>query len=527
MPIEYKPIKVPVKEDSKRTDSVGTDDIKKTDAEAELYRLISRFEKTFADAGENQFHRRDAIYEACSILLSQSESVQELFIEHFIDKFEWIGKRDFTSRMTRLRKKKAEDENDNQAVALPEVDRIESYLSDMFELRYNVISNKYEFKNTDRDNIFEEMDVYIILRKLRKKHIDVSANFILEIIKSDFTPRYNPIESYFKKLVKWDGQDHIKKLASYIMLHENDRERFELQFKKMFVRIIAGAFGRAVNKRCMVFVGGQDAGKSTFTRWLIPKPLKDYYTEDCDFSNKDGLISMTGNFIIGLDEIANMPRNDINMVKSIMSKDTIKVRLPYDRRDSLLIRRSSFIASTNDEEFLTDPTGNVRWICFLLQGRGLNWAYKKDIDIDMVWAQAYYLLNSEFFYDLTKEELEENELSNMQFMTKTTEIELIPRFYMAADKNDEGVLFWQATDFYNDLNKRFEGARLNINLSNLGKALRALKFKRESKWDKDTGLSRWGYFIKIHDKALWKKENNVTRYSDSSQMPMNTEFDNK
>lgn len=517
MSIEYKPIEPTDEDTSNKTPS--------PDSESMVYKLIAKYQKLFADCKDNELRRRDFLDESCIEVLNLKESHQDFFVDEILKTETNISRKKYLQRLSTLRKKRLEDANDNQAVAIPEVDIIESHLISMFDVRYNVISNKYEYRNTCLDNKFEEFDIYTILRTFRKRHIEASSTFILEIIKSNFTPKHNPIDEYFKALPTWDGTDYIEKLATYIIVHDNDRERFNRHFKKMFVRIIAAAYGRAVNKRCMVFVGGQDAGKSTFVRWLIPKFLKEYYSEDCDFGNKDGLISLTSNFIIALDEIANLPRNDINTIKSIMSKDTIKVRLPYDRRDSMLVRRSSFIASTNDEEFLTDPTGNVRWICFLLKGRGITWSYKKDIEIDKVWAQAYYLMNNGFAYDMDRVELEENELSNMQFMTKTTEIELIPRFYMPGTKGDQNVMFWQATDFYNDLIKRFEGTKLNINLINIGRALRAMKFQRDGKRIKDTGLTRYGYYIALRDQSLWKIENNITEQTNNTLQP-NTDFDN-
>ena len=486
MPLEYKEIKPNNTPGNAKSSEVG-----------ELDGIIKKFDKLFTDAGDNELKKRDVIYLSCADLLKLRESAREIFIDHFTTNLKWLKKRDFVTRMNKLSKKNAEDENDNQAVAIPEVDMIENYLSSMFEVRFNVISNKFEYKNADNSEVFEELDEFVIARRLRKKHIDVSVSFIREIIKSDFTPAYNPIEDYFKKLLKWDGTDHIEKLASYIHVNEYDRERFKRHLKKMFVRIVAAAFGRSVNKRCVIFVGGQDSGKTTLERWFCPDALKAYYSEDVDFSNKDGLISMGSNFMIIIDELANLPRNDLNQMKAVMSKDMIKVRLPYAHRDSLIKRRCSFLANTNEEEFLSDPTGNVRWIAFFIKDRGINWKYKDDIKIDDVWAQAYYLLNNGFYYDMDTNELEENERANIQFMTRTTELELIPRFYVKADKNEEGAMFWQATDFYNNLVEIFEGSRLNISLSQIGKALRSLRFIRVSKYNNENGISTWGYWIKF------------------------------
>jgi predicted P-loop ATPase len=76
----------------------------------------------------------------------------------------------------------------------------------------------------------------------------------------------------------------------------------------------------------------------------------------------------------------------------LFSRDFINERLPYDRRTSILERRASFIGSTNNIQFLSDDTGSVRWLCFEIES--INWKYNDEIDIDLVYAQAYHLYQS-------------------------------------------------------------------------------------------------------------------------------------
>src|SRR5690606_22525402 len=112
-------------------------------------------------------------------------------------------------------------------------------------------------------------------------------------------------------------------------------------------------------------------------------------------------------------ELSTLNKQEINAQKSLMSRSYIKVRHPYDRKPTMEPRRASIIGSTNKAEFLTDDTGSVRWLCFTLIG--INWKYKQEIDINRVWSQAYSLYKSGFEYNMTAEEITENELANNQF----------------------------------------------------------------------------------------------------------------
>ena len=98
---------------------------------------------------------------------------------------------------------------------------------------------------------------------------------------------------------------------------------------------------------------------------------------------------------------------EINQLKSIMSAEVIKVRLPYAKTPISMPRIASFIGSTNKTDFLQDETGNVRWICFELT-KPFYFNYRDDISIDELWLYAYQLYLNGFDYQLTAAEQTEN-----------------------------------------------------------------------------------------------------------------------
>ena len=118
-----------------------------------------------------------------------------------------------------------------------------------------------------------------------------------------------------------------------------------------------------------------------------------------------------------------------------MQRPTVKVRLPYGERPELLKRRCNFVASTNRMEFLNDETGSVRWVCFWITK--IDHDYSKKIDINKVWAQAYHLFKeTNFNYQLTPAEIEENEQANKTFIIRSPEMELIQKFMIPATKEE-------------------------------------------------------------------------------------------
>ncbi len=267
---------------------------------------------------------------------------------------------------------------------------VEEYLKEQYDLRYNEIAVEIECKNED-DNKFEPINENRIYIDLKRNCINISQSDLAALLRAGRLPVFNPFKDYFTNLPKWDGTtDHIAHFYKYITA--KDQNRFNTQLKKMLVRCIACGFGISFNKHAFILMGGQSGGKSTLCRWLCPDTLKDYYTENLSADNKDNLTSLCQNFIINLDELAALSKMDLNGLKSMLSRDYVKVRLPYDRKATVHKRRASFFGSTNKDEFLNDETGSVRWLCFEILK--INWDYKKDLNIDLIWAQALSLFNA-------------------------------------------------------------------------------------------------------------------------------------
>jgi len=363
----------------------------------------------------------------------------------------------------------------------------EEYLSRNFDLRNNVVSNKFEYRRKGEIE-WEEMNENNMFIQLQKDGINISLNHLVALLKSDFVKKYHVFREYFQRLPQWDGNtDHIKKLTSF--LQTDDRQRLENHFKKWLVRTVKTAIDdQYFNKQAFVLVSmKQNSGKSTFCRFLCPPDLKDYIAESIA-TDKDSLIAITENFLINLDELSQADKAEINAFKSLFSKEKVKARLTYDKRPTVHSRRASFIGSTDRWEFLTDENGSVRWLCFEIDC--IDWNYINEVNIDKVWAQAYHLLTrTNFDYNLTAEEIKENDWNNKRYQVATPERDLLIKFFQPGD--DKTGDFKTATDML-----EYISARTAINLSpvKVGKELRFLGFERKSKRIHES-LSVYGYYV--------------------------------
>lgn len=370
----------------------------------------------------------------------------------------------------------------------------ERYLSRSYDIRYNVVSNKFEYRNLNDDK-YKELNENNLFVKLQKDNINISLNNLVALLKSDFVNEFNPFVAYFRSLPEWDGEtDHIGNLVSY--LKSPDEERLIRHFRKWLVRVVKTAIDDFYyNKQAFVLVSNkQNSGKSTFCRFLCPPMLNEYIVENIG-TDKDSLVAITENFLINLDELSTAEKAEINAFKSMFSKDKIKARLTYDKRASVHVRRASFIGSTDRWEFLTDENGSVRWLCFDITY--IDWNYSKEVKIDFVYAQAYHLLTrTKFNYELTAEEIEENDRINKRYQVSSPERDLIQKFYKPATK--EKGIFVTATDIIEFISMR---STLKINAVQVGKELKYLGYQRVARFV--DGNAKYGYIV---EQILQKNE---------------------
>jgi predicted P-loop ATPase len=239
------------------------------------------------------------------------------------------------------------------------------------------------------------------------------------------------------------------------------------------------------NKQAFILVhSAQNSGKSTFCRFLCPPSLSDYIAEDIS-NDKDARILLCKNFLINLDELAVLSRQEINSLKSYFSKTQINERLPYERKNSIINRTCSFVGSTNMDEFLTDETGSVRWLCFRINS--ISWDYRAQMDINRVWAHAYALAQDKSFEsELTRDDIISNEERNKDFQIMSREKALIHKFFKIPE-NEFDREFLTATDI--DLYLRQRTSEFRLTTVAIGKALKSLGYERI----KQDGI--YGYFV--------------------------------
>ena len=165
--------------------------------------------------------------------------------------------------------------------------------------------------------------------------------------------------------------------------------------------------------------------KTTFFRYLLPPSLRPYYLENSSnsFSQKDDQIALVENCLVEIEEIDMFKDRDNAELKSLSTKVTLKIRRPYDKFVMAKHRLASLCATGNQERFLTDDTGNRRWLCFRVANIDNPRAW--DIDYEQLYAQLRDEYYDGFAYWFDKSEEERMTQQNEYFRIVSDEEQLI------------------------------------------------------------------------------------------------------
>ncbi len=273
--------------------------------------------------------------------------------------------------------------------------------------------------------------------------IITSSDNLYSIIESNFSPRVNPIQEYFKRLPLVDVSSSspfslraIHDLASCVVVRNSDK--WMLYLIKWLVAVVANAMDdrECRNHTCLVLTGEQGKFKTTFLDLLCPPALHGYsYTGKIYPQEKDTLTYIGQNLIVNIDDqLKALNKRDENELKNLITCPMVKYRMPYDKYVEEHPHLASFVASVNGNDFLTDPTGSRRFLPFEVLSIDIERA--KAISMNNVYAEAKALLKSGFRYWFDDDEIAELYRESEDFQVQTAEMELLLRCFEKPTENE-------------------------------------------------------------------------------------------
>ena len=281
---------------------------------------------------------------------------------------------------------------------------------------------------------------------------------IYTIIESDYVPLFNPFKAYFANLPTKrqpsknpdEGFDapstlehsgSIRELAATVRVKGGEQEQmlWYRYLKKWLVSMVASWLSDdVVNNVILVLIGEQGAFKTTWFNYLLPPELRRYfYTKtNANRMSKDDLLTLAQYGLVCCEELDTMRPAELNQLKAVVTMPSIDERAAYAHFHEHRKHIASFCGTGNNPQFLSDPTGNRRWLPFEVES--IISPRDNPFDYDAIYAEAYTLYKCGFRYWFEKDEIQELNRHNRKFETPRLEQELVDLYFRRPGPEEVG-----------------------------------------------------------------------------------------
>ena len=411
------------------------------------------------------------------------------------------------------------------------VDAIKAFLDGRVRLRYNVITSRVEClligENTNNSlsglntNLTNDTNnslgvntnptcpqwqpisdrIVNTLWSQMSSVMRVNIQDVYRVIESDYVPAFNPFVEYLESLPEWHEGDHdyiadlaatvkIKGEQEHIEAPEADSSLFTLRsslpsqeadsslftlrssLKKWLVGMVAGWISEdVVNNVILVFIGEQGAYKTTWFNYLLPPQLKQYfYTKtNANRMTRDDLLTLAQYGLVCCEELDTMRPAELNQLKAAVTMPSIDERAAYAHFHEHRKHIASFCGTGNNVSFLSDPTGNRRWLPFevesIVSPRDHPFCYEG------IYSQALALYKSGFTFWFTKEEIQEQNRHNRKFETPRLEHELVDLYFRRPLEHENSMFMTSSRVLQiigSGITQKLSATRIGMAFSELG-----------------------------------------------------------
>jgi predicted P-loop ATPase len=276
-----------------------------------------------------------------------------------------------------------------------------------------------------------------------KAQKEVRMQDLHSVIESDFVPEYHPFREYLEHLPPWrEGDaDHIMGLSLSVNVRGDADEQmlFYEYLKKWLVAMVASWVDPGVvNNVMLVLIGEQGSYKTTWFSYLLPPELRRYfYTKtNANRMTKDDLLTLSQYGLVCCEELDTMRPSELNQLKAAMTMPAIDERAAYARHKEHREHIASFCGTGNNVQFLSDTTGNRRWLPFEVSS--IDSPRSSPFDYVGFYSQAYALYRQGFRYWFDADEVRRLARHNEQFETPSLEKELIDQYFRRPEGKEPG-----------------------------------------------------------------------------------------
>lgn len=287
-------------------------------------------------------------------------------------------------------------EYDNSATNINLIVQNDRYLKGAFKLNMfdakRYILKSVPWRKIEEEEPMRDVDYSGVRNYVECVYGIVSSQKIDDALALDVEKHsFHPIRNYLTSL-EWDGKPRIDTLLiDYFGAIDNKYTRAAIR-KTLCAAVTRVFHPGAKFDMVLVLVGKQGTYKSTFVRKLGMSWFSDTFST---FQGKESFEQLRGAWLIEMAELSGLKKAEVETIKQFISKCDDMYRPAYGRTVETYRRQCVFFGTTNDSDFLHDPSGNRRFNPININSEKATKSVKDDLtqdEVDQIWAEAYYLV---------------------------------------------------------------------------------------------------------------------------------------
>lgn len=224
------------------------------------------------------------------------------------------------------------------------------------------------------------------LGQLRTYGMNCRTALLAEMVEAVATTNaFHPVRKYLTGL-KWDGAPRMSALLPAYFGCPDDA--YTRRVGEIFM---LSAAARILQPGCkvdtmLVLEGGQGVGKTRAVQALFGGD-KWYMDAQRSVTDKDFFQELAGKWGVEIGEMTSFTKAEANKVKQTMSATADTYRPSYGRYARTFPRQCVFVGTTNEDQYLRDPTGARRYLPVRVSVVQVE---KLAADRDQLWAEAVH-----------------------------------------------------------------------------------------------------------------------------------------
>lgn len=230
------------------------------------------------------------------------------------------------------------------------------------------------------------------------------------------TNAYHPIKDYLAAIA-WDGKDRFDELLRCLHPVCDDKEHYDfclVMLTKYIISMIARIFDPGCKADSMLVLKGLTGiRKSELFKILVRKPQ--WFSDSMiDIGDKDAYVALLGLWLYEFAEFYGINKKDQNSIKSFITSQVDRFRPPYGRKSRTFPRQVVLAGTTNDDDFLRDPTSTRRYMPIECSDQEID-TDKASLIMDQVLAHALHLFKQGETHHLNFEQTQKLDEYNERF----------------------------------------------------------------------------------------------------------------